>query len=78
MKVVPAQRKGVVICWCPAGGEVTSDFLQLVHTFQQTPEPNLPFSLHSIPPASQLDFVQLPNLRLLRGYRGGVREMGSG
>lgn len=46
MKLAWCTEEGAIIFWCPAGGEITSNFstVSLVHTFQQTPEPDL-FSL---------------------------------
>lgn len=63
-----------VIFWCPAGGEVTTGFLQSVHTSQQTPRPDLLLSGHSVPPESHLDFAQLPVLRLLGSFRKGSEK----
>lgn len=42
-KLVQCTEEGATIFWCPAGGEVTSNFstVGLVHTFQQTPKPDL-------------------------------------
>lgn len=43
MKLVQCTEEGATIFWCPAGGEITSNFstVGLVHTFQQTPEQDL-------------------------------------
>lgn len=61
------QRKGPVIFWCPAGGEVTSDFLQVFTGSSESRSQTCssPFNIILHPLESHVCLVKSPDLRPL-------------